>query len=483
MKTTVLFFLGISLPLFSGYILISFIEKEKKTFSGIEKFILSYSLGTGMLTVYMLYLGILGFPYVRHNFIPYFIVSFLFYLITFKKFRFSHKNFMIQAQHLRSSCRDFLGKFLVVATSFYSQEKTKKVPNSLGKKVMLAIIWSLLVFKLVFVVSHILYVPTYFDDAFAHWNYRAKIIFYEKSLNMDPESEIFLGGTHKIHYPLYIQLFKAYMMIAIGDWSEAIAKLISSLYAFFLLIMVYLNLKNLRLEFLRLLAIYLIASIPLFLIHAASNYADLTISFFFTSAGIYLCRWLESKNNAFLIVSACLLGIANFTKNEGIILYTPSFIITLLFFLVSQKKGLQEIIKQALVYISTTLIFCIGWLYINWKFGLGFDESGKSANLEFHPEAFSLLYDKLLFEGEYNLFWLGLCLLVIAGWKILKEPPLRYNFFLIGVVLFASLLPFVLTHNFQYLLNEMTIHRTMLIAIPFAIYSCGLLMDKLFSES
>ncbi|MBI5186034.1 MAG: glycosyltransferase family 39 protein [Nitrospinae bacterium] len=461
MKTLLLFFTGLSLPLFSGYVIVAFIEKKERVFSYGEKFLLSFALGTGTLTVYMLCLGIAGLSYSKGHFVPYLIAFILGCLCLFSQGR---------------------PVFFRGEASSNSEGGENKVPLTLAQKILTGVFLSIMAFKLVFVASHVLYMPTCFDDAFTHWNLRAKIIFYEGKLSMDPESESFLGGSHKKHYPLYIQLLKAYVMTAIGRWSEPAAKLLSSLYGFLLLATVYVHLKGVRSRFVPFLAVYLLASVPFFLVHSASNYADLTISFFLTSSAIYLCKWFDSGKGPHFIASACLLGVANLTKNEGLVLYTPSILLTLFLFLVSRKEKIMENFKKVALYMAAALAVDAVWIAIKWKFGLAFDQSDKGTALEFHPEAFYHLYQKLFFEGEYDLFWLGLLLTIIAGWKILKEPPLRYNFIFLGAACAASLLPYILTHNFLFLQNEMTIHRSMLALIPFAVYSCGLVLDGLYTR-
>jgi len=460
MRTVCLFFAGASLPLFSGYALMAWIENRTAVFSRVERGILAYGLGTGMLTVYMLGLAILGYSFSLIHFFPY-----LFFFL------------LVCLCRLQRGRPVFFRKTLPE-----KQEKTESAPLSLPRKAALGVVLALLAFKLLFVLSHCLYVPTYFDDAFTHWNYRAKLIFYDRGLSLDPESDTFLGGTHKKNYPLYIQLFKAYIMLVLGGWSESAAKFLSALYAFLLLALVYINLGRARSRYIPLLSVYCIASVPLFLIHAASNYADLTISFFFTGSGIYLCRWFASGKGPHFIVSALMLGVANLTKNEGFALYTPSLLLTLVVFLVFSGGKSLDTLKKIGAYSGTFLVLDAAWIFLKWKFSLGLDESGKGLRLEFHPEAFRLLYEKLPFEGEYNLFWIGLLVVIIFGWKILRQPPLRYNFFLVGSALVLSLLPFILTHNFLFLLNEETIHRTLLIVIPFTLYSCGLVLDRLFQE-
>jgi hypothetical protein len=66
----------------------------------------------------------------------------------------------------------------------------KKTPIWIKIVVAILAIWTIV--KLVFGFVSIANVPTYQDDAFGNWNYRAKVFFYRSSLVLDKNDKDFL---------------------------------------------------------------------------------------------------------------------------------------------------------------------------------------------------------------------------------------------------------------------------------------------------
>ena len=190
--------LAFAIPILIGVILISWIEQGKQIFSGLEKLALGFPLGSGLISFYLFYLGILRIPFT------FWTASAIFW------------------------------PFLLLGIYIWWKRGIKKLihfsrpiifSETRGwKRYLLIFLFVVLLCKICFAFFNIMVHPTYFDDSVTFWNYKAKVFYYQQALVLDNDHPDFLGGRNP-HYPNYNPLFKTWVVICNGYWSEKAANL------------------------------------------------------------------------------------------------------------------------------------------------------------------------------------------------------------------------------------------------------------------
>lgn len=98
------------------------------------------------------------------------------------------------------------------------------------------------------------------------------------------------------------------------------------------------------------LAGLVILGTPFFIVHGASQYADIPLGFFFLATLVLLCLQDEMKNNRFyLFMAGAMAGFAAWTKNEGILFL---FSVIIAYFIVTiVSKGFKCYLREASFFV------------------------------------------------------------------------------------------------------------------------------------
>jgi len=340
---------------------------------------------------------------------------------------------------------------------------------------LIGIVTVLVIEKLVFVAIQGFSFPTYFWDAIADWNYRAKILHLTGRLDLDPRSDTFLGGVAP-HYPLGVSLFRAWLSTLIGKWSEpAVAAHSIAIYVL-LFGVIWIRLSKKIGWWSGLLFAYLAISIPLMAYHAYAGYADLSISFFFTACLIYGYEYLASRDTLSGLVSALFLASSLFTKNEGLVLMLPVLAATVLVVVWSGRLAP----RSASAYLGIAIGLLLPWIVLKAYFGLPYAPTESNAGLAFHLEGLERLFGVLFLQGSFNLFGLFFVLTVLLFWTHWRRTDVGFLALPIFLFIGAVLAVFLLTDNYEFLENQMTINRTLMIAMPSYIYLVGISFGRTF---
>jgi hypothetical protein len=346
---------------------------------------------------------------------------------------------------------------------------TQVSPLRSPTQIMLAGIISVLVIeKLVFAAIQGFSFPTYFWDAVANWNYRAKILHAAGRLDLDPHSDTFLGGG-LAHYPLGPSLFRAWLATLLGKWSEAAVAVHSTVIYVLLFGITWIRLAKRIRWWCGLVFAYLAISIPLMTYHAYAGYADLSVAFFLAACLVYGYEYLTTRDSLSGLVSALFLAAVLFTKNEGVVLVLPVLMVTVFMAVWSRRVAL----KPAASYLAIAIGPVVPWIVLKAYLGLPYAPSEANAGLAFHAEGLPRLFAVVFLQGSFNLFGLffllTVWLLAPVWWKT------DVGFLALPVLLFfgAVLAAFLFTDNYEFLENQMTINRTLMIAMPSYVYLVG----------
>lgn len=206
-------------------------------------------------------------------------------------------------------------------------ESNKQIEKMLGLGFSLLFFFGLLI-----MIWVSLYYPHGNWDAWAIWNNRARFIFRAGNNWMESFSPL-LDWSHP-DYPLLIPLSIARCWFYFGAekiWVPAAIALLFSVSTTALLASALTVVQNKSQGYLG--GIILLGT-PFFLLHSASQYADVPLAFFFLSVVVifYLYDQNPQKCRELLVLGGLLSGFSAWTKNEGllfvIILLLVRFVIT-----------------------------------------------------------------------------------------------------------------------------------------------------------
>jgi hypothetical protein len=258
-------------------------------------------------------------------------------------------------------------------------------------------------------------------DAYAGWNLRARFLYrgagYWKNFSA-------MAWTHP-DYPLLVPASIARSWEFIGRETQLIPIVIGLLFTFATIGIVAISISRLRSERQGILAALILLGTPFLIIHGASQYADVPVSFFFVATVALLCFYSESPSQLhFLILAGMAAGFSAWTKNEGILFFTVLFLVHLA--VTTAAKGRKAYLREvaALAAGAAPLIVVIGVYKIcvaatNDMIGAEASRSAAADLLDmsrYHMVAAHFLKELLAF-GEWN--------------PILPVPLLLFFYFLL----------------------------------------------------
>lgn len=451
-----LFSLAILLPTLAGLIIVTRVDRDN-FFSLPESLALSFSIGVGLLSFYMFLIGILGLSFSGFNIAPFFAL-----LAIFAKPR-NLKKLLISKRGISDS-----------------SPKCLQWQCAINITLLILIIW-----KIIFIFIALIASPTYFADAITHWNYMAKVIFFNNGLNGYPNSKDFLSSG-VISYPLGVPIFKAWIALVMGQWVDLYINLYSFLIFVSLMTIVYSTTRRYTsTHFVPLLTSYLIASLPFIPFHVYGGYSDIIVGYYFTASLLLLSLWFSFQNRAAFSLSAILIAIGVFVKREGLALYLPIITLTLSFYLIKNKFKWGRKVRYIVEYLVIVLFLTGPWL-IFWTttFTSTLKTMSPSENkgslIEFHPEAIGILLKNNFTFGTFNLIWVTLFIVFLVGFK--KSIKGRAIFFPQALLsLIVALYPYVFSHYYIYLQDMTVINRALLQIVPFLIFTAGIFISDILT--
>lgn len=435
------------LPLFMGYCLIVLINRNKLNF--FEGFALAWGIGIGLLGIEMFTLSLLGFS------INLWAVSVLATIFVFLSLIY----------------------ILIKKVPLLDLQSLKRLPSPFFEASYLEKILMLLIGLTIFYVFFDALVKPIvnFDDLWRQGSI-AKIIF-STGKAITPQAAEVAGG-----HPYLNPLSQAWVYLGIGEWNDALGKIIFPLCFTSLLFIFYSSLRRKTNRFYALLMTYLLTSFPLIIYHAGTAYSDLMQTFYYCSGIIYLFEWMQNKEKSFICLSALFLGIGNFVKQEGIPLWSIAIVVLFAFILAENRK----LLKEGGFFILISSIISAPWLFYPNSFlmqklssllNLGFKTSTKISTLPSLPYGnpslegiFSNLGRRMFTYADWQILWFVFFLSLIFGWKFIWSSKLKYLaliiFFDLGVIIYAFMEP----SAYQYLIDGTLVERLLMYFIPVVLY-------------
>ena len=460
------------IPTLTGFLFVSWLLGDKSETSLIERVVLGFGIGMGLLTYEIFLLGIVGIP-------------FSVFIITAGQVLFS----LLMIFLIYYSGRP-LGSLLSRAPgrAFFDGEAR---PRGLYLFVSL-FLFAWIVVKVVLVFHEGVSRPMYSWDTWANWSAGAKFFFYQKGLFLERGSEHFFGDGYRafLGHPLHTALLQVWTALWLGEFHEAYVKLWNSFYFLATLALFFLFLKRESSWFYALLMTFFLSTIPLLTFHGTSGYAELPLAFYSLAAALLFFRYMKSVDRGLLALSGVALAMGIMTKNEGIFFLVAVGCTLFLFLIFTRRKFFTNI----LWFILPFALFCAPWFIFKRIYGLGFGHSGDDSsvawladpNLEvevgrsLYWEVLPALFESIFLSINFNLLFLFCILFSLLGVKSILISNLKYLYVIIIVVI-AQFLFVYLTIEMAAVTEFTGVFRNMLTFISIIFFTSALVLHALMT--
>jgi len=447
--------ISVLIPLCTGYTFLLFIHKNG-TIPFSLKIALAYGLGLGLLSIWMLCLGICGqnFSIVSIG-MPQIILSAVFLLLTF----------------YRKKRPVLIDKGTTVIPQ---QKKTSSRNIQIFQNIFV-------IYLLFFIASTTLYVfwqsmttPVSSWDAIAIIAYKAKIFYFEQSL---PSLDLL---PHK-SYPLLVPFSQAWVAFNLGHWSDLLIKIIFPLAFLSYVIIQYKILEYFTNKIWSLFGCAILLSSNFFVYHATISYRDFYLMYYNCLTILLLLYWQKNNINTYLILAAFFAGFCSFTKLEGTSFQLIYLILISLILYHKKYMPIREKLINLLKFLIPSLSICI--LFHSFKFAtnIGVYQSsiGNRVKIMWNwdylnrvPQIIFSYTDNLFFSGNWNIIW---WVTLISLIHLKNKRTFEIHLLIVSLSLYFGLYFAVglLTINFQYIggaLSNQGLPRLILHFFPLSVF-------------
>jgi len=436
MQTFLILAISILIPFIAGYALLSFLF-WKERIETLFKIALAYGLGIGILSIWMMILAMVHMPMTKFSIgVPLILFSLSLISLIIKKHRKKKKP-----------------KY-----SFFQNQQSniQCIPDNARRQ------WLFLKFILiVFIALNILYVssralkmPIRSWDAVATIAYKAKIIYFEKSL---PHLNLLPHPT----YPLLVPFNEAWIALNLGHWSETYIKIIFPLIFLSYIIIHYKFLHYLTNKTWALLGCVILLSSNLFVYHATISYRDFPLMYFNCTTIMLLILWKKYKVKPFLVIASLFAGFASFTKLEGSAFIFIYLLICLFINFTdktcSTKKKVTNTIKFSIFPLITCFSFHI-FKFLNHA-------TAEKTKIDFTflklltlPKILLSFAKNLFLSWNWGIVWFAVFISLFYLRRKKNLPEIRIT--LLCIILFFTLYASVslFTDNYYWIAGEGSLH-------------------------
>lgn len=362
------YLIGIGLPTLNGWLLLGLLQKNTNVLSRIEHLLSGAVIGItlSMFIVFCAHVS-LHLPLSRNGFLL--IHAFMFIILA----PIAYKYYSPLSSYNRA------------------ESETGSLPKYLRYILYTLVTWVIL--KAVFAGTVFLFLtPTYLDDTLDNWNLRGKMYFEDQAISLslpgeDPEQSRLTISS----YPPAVPLIKAWLASLAGAWSDPVANGIHLFYYFAALILLACTVRRFVGKGWDLLAIYILGSLPLYLMHGTNTYADAFLSAHVLLAIAFPLRAFAEKDPArrmaLLRIGAIAAALLPFTKNEGLLIYLPPLLliggICLGIAVRTQRMTTRDVLLTIAWYGGMLMLLVLPWLLFKWSNGLTFGNAKSFTSLAF----------------------------------------------------------------------------------------------------
>lgn len=360
-------------------------------------------------------------------------------------------------------------------------------------KILLGILLAWTAVKLVAMSAILIMTPVYQDDAFNNWNFRGKIYYVEERLQIGvlrQDGTLASDGVHS--YPPTVPLTKTWIATLAGTWTDGLAGGVHLLWLGAALLLVYCTVRRHSSIVWALLGVYVLASLPLYMVHGSSAYADVFLSAHVLAALAPLLMALRTSDahqcRAWLRIGALAAGLLVFTKNEAMLMHVPPLAVVT-FVAVwwlhrTQRLSLRETVIAALWYIGLVLAVLIPWTAFKWANGLSFGNAKSISGLEVSWQSNVLYSLWITYLFEANWLVLPPVALALIAWRwrdSIRSPLVTITCFVMIVIIGQDLL-FLFTGISTEALRQTGSGRGIVHLLPAIVSLVMILLGYMFPE-
>jgi hypothetical protein len=462
--------LTILLPLLLGFSIVAVIYREK-TISFLERFALAWGIGLGILGMSIFTLSLFG---VRLTLIISALPS-LFLTISLLIFAIVRK---YPIYNLNSVWKELKG-----LENIFTQPNH---PRTLAEKLLALLI--ILITLYVFFDATVKPIVN-FDDLWRQ-GCIARIIYVKGEIINEQTTE--LAGGH----PYLNPISQAWIYFGIGEWNDALGKIVFAIYFLTLLMVFYAGVRRYTDRFHSILFTFLLTTFPLLVYHAGTAYSDLMQTFYYTAGVLFLYHWFNSNNNLTLISSALIIGLGIFVKQLGTPLWLILLFVLGLYLAVEQKRQFQPLGK----YFMLSFLVSLPWLVNSQSFILNYGlifwhklfpvANGPAVaaviTAPYGPPNLggivSQIWRRMYFYADWQILWFVLPLSLIFSWQKFWS----YHFKYLGLILVFSFLMMVYgfteQNAYTYLVDGTLVQRMMMYQVPLALLIIAVTTKTLFAK-
>ena len=419
------FFTGLLLPALCGWLLVSLLEGRTPVLLRLERWTLGLVLGL-LLSSFLFFCAqeFAGIPFTRSG--------------------------MIALQWV------FLITLFVVRWLRPMTEGDVSLPPSpslsRNAKILIGVLAAWVVLKTVIAgATFLLLTPTYLDDTLDNWNLRGKVFFVDQTLTLVMPNEDPVTSPRDISsYPPSVPLMKTWLSVLAGNWNDPLVNSIHLVWYVAALILLFSVLRRKTSLPWALLGTYLLASLPLYLMHGTNTYADAFLSVHvFAAIGLLfsaITATSPAHRLAFLRLGAVAAAVLPFTKNEGLLVYLPPLLVIVaasVWWWLRTKTIDRRTALQILLWYGMSLLLILGpWLAFKWMHGLTFGNGKAFTSLGFGWQENVLLsiFINTFFEGNWLLLFPLFFGLLAWRWRRARTALLPLTAFFLMVYVGQGLL-------------------------------------------
>jgi hypothetical protein len=460
---------GFALPTLSGWLLLSLLEGRTPVLYRNERFVLGFLFGL-TLTMFLSFLthiiGLIGFTFAGFAAVQLALVLSLGGLFLWKRDR----------SPLPSVARS-----------------AKEGPLPDWARVAAWVLGSWVTLKLLAGAIILTATPIYQDDVFSNWNMRGKLFFETERLTLTmPLGNDAFTNEGVSSYPPTVPMVKTWLATLAGTWSDSLVNAPHLLWYLTLLALVFFALRRHTTKSDALLGTYLLASLPLPLIHGITPYADVflaahlfaAVSLLFTA----FTREEPRERQTFFRLGAVASALLIFTKNETLLLHLPILLLILgggiVWLRRNGKLSNTDVIATLLWYGGTTALVALPWIAFKIAHDLPFGNAKAITGLSiaWQPDVAWAIWYNTFFEGNWNLFPpLLIGLLALRFRRAFAPPFLVLTAFLLLV--YAAQLPlYFLTGLSIEATNQTGYARGLVHLMPIAVLLVTLLLRDTLTQ-
>ncbi|HCI04139.1 TPA: hypothetical protein DE059_04405 [Candidatus Peribacteria bacterium] len=360
--------------------------------------------------------------------------------------------------------------------------------------IIILTIWTLI--KILFSgITFLMLTPPYLDDTIDNWNLRGKVYFTEERIRLDlPNEEGGLEINPHGSYPPAVPLAKASLASFAGKWSESLVNSLHLLWFLSALILIFYALRREVNLLFAIIGTYILASLPLYLMHGTNPYSDIFLSAHIFAAISMLFHAVKSENPkermSFFRIGALATALLVFTKNEAMMMYVPGILFILLVSLFLMKKNQVASLKQSIqifaMYIASLIVVALPWTIFKWMNDLTFGNAQSllsNLKLSWHPAVNKSMAINTFLEGNWILLFPLFILLLIAK----RKEAFRFPILILTGFFFLVFLVQIFLYNFTYLFVEAMYQtgfaRGLIHLAPVVVLITTILLSKCFKSA